>query len=79
MKKIILIWLVLLIVLPYQSFAKAGKAYDETEFFLAIVGFLLLVAGFIEGIDYLKKNGKGLCIRFRTFLKNKMLSLRNSH
>ena len=79
MKKIIIIGLALLAGLPYQSFAKAGRAYDETEFFLVIVGFLLLVALFFEGIDYLKKNGKDLYLRFRTFLKNKMLTLRNCH
>ncbi|MCK3685112.1 hypothetical protein [Maribellus sp. YY47] len=79
MKKILLIWLVLFFGLSYPSFAKAGMASDEVEFALALAGFLLLVAGFFEGIDYLKKNGKGLFIRFRTFLRNKMLTLRNSH
>ncbi len=79
MKKTILIWLVLLLGLSYQAFAKAGKASDENEFALAIVLFLLLVAGIFEGIDYLKKNGKTLLLRFRTFLRNKMLTLRNSH
>ncbi len=79
MKKIMLIWLILSLGLSYQSFAKAGIASDEKEFVLSIVGFLLLVAGFFEGIDYLKKNGKTLFIRVRTFLRNKMLTLRNSH
>jgi hypothetical protein len=79
MKKVMLIWLVLLLGLSYQSFAKAGMANDENEFVLAIVVFLLLVAGFFEGIDYLIKNGKGLYKRFQTFLRNKMLTFRNSH
>jgi len=79
MIKTILIWLVLLLGLSYQAFAKTGKASDENEFVLTIVGFLLLAAGFFEGIDYLKKNGKILLIRFRTFLRNKMLTLSNSH
>ena len=74
-----LIWLVLLLGLSYQSFAKDGMAYDEIEFFWAIVSFLLLIAGFFEGIGYLKKNGKGLLKGFLTFLRNKMLTLRNSH
>lgn len=79
MKKTMLIWLILLLGLSYQSFAKTGIASDEREFALFIVGVLLLVAGVFEGIDYLKKNGKTLFIRFRTFLRNKMLTLRNSH
>jgi hypothetical protein len=79
MKKGMLIWLVLLLGSSYPSFAKDGMAYDEIEFVLAIVGFLLIVVGLIEGIDYLKKNGKGLLIRFRTILRNKMLTPKNSH
>jgi hypothetical protein len=79
MKKTILIWLVLLLGLSYQSFAKTGMASDEKEFVLTIVVFLLLVAGIFKGIDYLKKNGKTLLLRFRTSLRNKMLTLRNSH
>jgi len=79
MKKILVIWLVLFFGLSNQSFAKAGMASDETEFALVLAGLFLLFAGFFEGIDYLKKNGKGLFIRFRTFMRNKMLTLRNSH
>lgn len=79
MKKILLIWFVFFFGLSNQAFAKAGMANDETEFALALAGFLLLVAGFFEGIGYLKKNGKGLFIRFRTFLRNKLLTLKNSH
>jgi putative transcriptional regulator len=79
MKKIMFIWLVLLLGLSYQAYAKAGMAQDEPEFILAIVGFLLLVAGFFGGIDYLIKDGKGLFKRFRTFLRKKVLTLRNSH
>ena len=79
MKKVMFIWLVLLLGLSYQAFAKAGIADGGPEFVLTIAGFLLLVAGFLEGIDYLIKNGKGLFKRFRTFLKKKILTLRNSH
>ncbi len=79
MKKTILIWLVLLSGLSYQASAKAGMASDEYEFALTIVLFLLFVAGIFEGIDYLKKNGKTLLLRFLTFLRNKILTLRNSH
>jgi hypothetical protein len=79
MKKVMLIWLVLLLGLSYQAFAKAGIADGGPEFVLTIAGFLLLVAGIFEGIDYLIKNGKGLFTRFRTFLRKKMLTPRNSH
>jgi hypothetical protein len=79
MKKVMLIWLVLLLGLSYQAFAKAGIADGGLEFLLAIAAFLLLVAGFFEGVDYQIKNGKGLFKRFRTFLRKKMLTLRNSH
>lgn len=79
MKKIMLIGLVLILGLSYQSSAKAGIASDEKEFVLIIVGFLLFAAGIFEGFDYLKKNGKTLFIRVRTFMRNKMLTLRNSH
>ena len=79
MKKILLIWLILLLGSSYQSFAKTGIASDEKEFVLTIIGFLLLVAGIFEGIGYLKKNGKTLFIRVRSFLRNKLLTLRNSH
>jgi hypothetical protein len=74
-----LIWLILLLVPSRQLFAKDGMATDEKEFFLAIMVLFLLAAGFFEGIDYLKKNGKTLLLRFRTFLRSKILTLRNSH
>jgi len=79
MKKVVLIWFVFLLGLSYQSFAKTGKADDEAEFVFAIIVFLLLVAGFFEGIDYLIKNGKSLFKRVQAFLRNKILTLRNSH
>ena len=79
MKKVMLIGLVLLSGLSFQAFAKAGIANDGFEFVLAIVGFLLLVVGFFEGIDYLIKNGKGLFNRFQAFLKKIILTHRNSY
>lgn len=79
MKKVMLIWPVLILGLSFKAFAKAGIADGGFEFIMVIVGFLLLVAGFLEGIDYLKKNGKGLFKRFRTFLSKKILTHRNSY
>lgn len=79
MRKIILIWLFLFLGLSYQSFAKAGMASDEKELVLILVGLLLLVEAIFEGTDYLKKNGKTLLLRIRTFLRTKILTLRNSH
>jgi hypothetical protein len=78
MNKGLIIWLVFFLGLSYQAFAKAGIANDGFEFVLAIVGFLLLVAGFYAGIDYLIKNGKNLFNRFKMFLKKKVLTLRSS-
>lgn len=79
MKKVILTWLVLFLGQSYQASAKAGIAEGGPEFVLTIIGVLLIVAGFFEGTDYLLKNGKGLSKRFRTFLRKKMLTFRNSH
>ena len=79
MKKTMLICLILLLVPSWQLFAKAGMATDEKEFVLVIIMFLFLVEGFFEGIDYLKKNGKTIFLKFRTLLRNKLLTLRNSH
>ena len=78
MKKVMLIWLVLLLGLSYQAFAKAGVADGGFEFMLTIVGFLLLVAGLFEGIEYLIKNGKNLFNRFKAFLKKKIFIPKNS-
>jgi hypothetical protein len=79
MNKVMIIGQVLILGLSYQAFAKAGIADGGLEFLLTIAAFLLLVAGFFEGIDYLIKNGKGLFKRIRTFLRKKMLTLRNFH
>ena len=78
MNKVMIIWLVLFLGLSCQAFAKAGVANGGFEFMLAIVGFLLLVAGLIEGIEYLIKNGRNLFNRFKAFLKKKIFLPRNS-
>ena len=77
MNLVMLIGLVLFFGLSSQAFAKAGIANDGLEFVLTLVGFLLLVAGFLTGIDYLMKNGKGLFKRVKTYLKKKIKALRD--
>jgi hypothetical protein len=75
MNKVILIGLVLFLGLSSQAYAKAGIANDGLEFVLALVGFLLLVAGFLKGTDYLMKNGKGLFNRVKAYFKKKIITL----
>ena len=71
MNKVGFIWLVLFFGLSCPAFAKAGVANDEIEFVMAVIGFLLLLAGMTAAIEYLIKNGRGLFIRFRDFTKDK--------
>jgi hypothetical protein len=78
MNKVMIIGQVLFLGLSYQAFAKAGVADGGFEFILVIVGFLLLVEGLFEGIEYLIKNGKNLFNRFKAFLKKKIFVPRNS-
>jgi len=78
MNKVMIIGQVLFLGLSYQAFAKAGVADGGFEFMLAIVGFLLLVAGLFAGIEYLIKNGKNLFNRFKAFLNKKIFIPKNS-
>jgi hypothetical protein len=72
MNKVLKIGLVLFLGLSYQAFAKAGVADGGFEFMLAIVCFLLAVAGLFAGIEYLMKNGRNLFNRFKALLKKKI-------
>jgi hypothetical protein len=78
MNKVMIIGQVIFLGLSYQAYAKAGVADGGFEFMLTLVGFLLLVAGLFEGIEYLIKNGKNLFNRFNAFLKKKIFIPRNS-
>jgi hypothetical protein len=78
MNKVLIIGPVLLFGLSYQASAKAGVAEGGFKFMLAIVVFLLLVAGLLAGIDYLIKNGRNLFNRFKAFLKKKIFIPKNS-
>lgn len=72
MKKYVSFGLILFTGLSSQAFASAGYANDGLEFVLFLAGFLLLVAGFLKGIDYLNKNGKILVHRVNAFIKKKV-------
>ena len=69
MKKHIYIFISLILGLSYESFAGTGKASDELEFTLVVLGFLLLILALVTGVDYLKKNGKKLIFLFKSTLK----------
>jgi hypothetical protein len=72
MNKVKLIGLVLFLGLSSQAFAKAGIANGGFEFALVLIVFLLLVAGILEAIDYLMKNGKDLFHKVKPYLKGKL-------
>ena len=74
MKKKVSFGLVFLTGLSSQALASAGYAKDGLEFLLFLVGVLLLAAGLLEGIDYLRKNGKALMHQIKASIKKKMLT-----
>ena len=67
----------LLSVLSFKSYARTGTASDELEFLLAIVGLLLIILGLLNGIDYMKKNGKTIIYKSISFLNKKVTLIRN--
>ena len=69
MKKEASFGLIFLTGFSLQAFAGTGSANDGIEFLMLLGGFLLLVVGFFEGIDYLNRNGKVLVHRVRAFIK----------
>ena len=77
MKKEKLIVITLLSVLSFKSYARTGTASDEFEFFLAIVGLLLIILGLLNGIDYMIKNGKTIIYKSISFLNKKVTLFRN--
>jgi hypothetical protein len=79
MKKEILLTTAMLLGLSFNSFAAAGRAKDEFEFLLVMVGLLLFILGLLNSIDYLKKNGKTIINNTRSFLNRKITSIRNYH
>lgn len=69
---------VLFFGLSFPVLAKAGVAGGGFEFMLAIIGFLLLVAGLFAGIEYLKRNGRDHFTHFKSFLKKRMIAHKKS-
>jgi len=77
MKKKVLFGLVLTAGLSSQTYAGAGSANDAPEFALGLVAFLLLVAGILKGIDFLKKNGKSIIHNTIEYIKKLIVALNN--
>jgi hypothetical protein len=76
MKKEVLIMSVLILGLSLKSFASTGNANDGLVFILAVVGFLLIIAGLLKGIDYLRRNSKQIINNAMRFLKRMSATLR---
>jgi len=77
MNKAMVIGQVLFLGLSFRAYSKSGVAEGGFEFMLAIVCFLLMVAGILAGIQYLIKNGRNLFNRFKAILKKKIFIPRN--
>jgi hypothetical protein len=75
MRKVISIGLILSTGLSSQAFAAAGYAKDGLAFSLFLIGFLLLVASVLKGIDYISKNGKTILYQVKAFIRTKMTAL----
>ncbi len=77
MKKEMLITIVLVLGLSFDSFAGTGNARGAIYFFLVFAVLLLIVLGLIYGIDYLKKNGKTIINNAMSDLHKKITLLKN--
>ena len=60
MKKISIFLLLFFCSFITRTYAAYGNAKDGDVFAIVLIGFLLLLAGILFGIDYLRKNGKRL-------------------
>jgi len=78
MKKGFIIGAVLFFGLSFPVFAKAGVANGGFLLMLAIIGFLLLVAGLFAGIEYLMRNGGDHFNHFKSFLKRRIIAHKKS-
>ncbi len=71
--------LIFITCLSSDVFAAAGYAKDGPEFSIVLIGFLLLLAGALKGIDYLGKNRNMIVHQVKAFIKNKVISLTKLH
>ena len=74
--------LMALLTIPFfgsELIAGTGSAYDAELFLVGIMVFLLTLAAILQGIDYLKKNGRKLLGTAWSYLRRKAqhLSLRS--
>lgn len=70
MKKKIKTVIFLFAGLVNHAFASKGYAKDGLEFILVIAGFLLALAGIVEGIEYLVRNRHVLLFKAGTYIKH---------
>lgn len=76
MKKKVLLINTFLFGVSFNSYAGTGNASDMFELFLFIGGLLLIFLGLIAGVDFLQKQGKTMIHNAMSFLKKKMIMLR---
>ena len=77
MKNKVSILIILVLGLSFKCFAATGNASDGFEFILVIVGLLLIILGLLQGVDYLKKNGKTILYKSLSSLNKKITLIRN--
>jgi len=58
MKKVLISGIILFFGISIRTYASVGIANDGVEFTFALVGCLLVLAIALQGIDYLRKNGR---------------------
>ncbi len=78
MKKEMSIIFVLLLGVSFESYAGTGGARDGLILSLIIIGLLLIILGLINGVDFLKRNGKTMIYNAILFSK-KMITLFRKH
>ena len=77
MKKELFVTTLLLLGFSFKSFAGTGRVDDGIEFFLFILGILLIVLFLLNGFDYMKKNGKMLLKNTKSFLNRNITLIGN--
>jgi cytochrome c oxidase subunit IV len=75
MKKEMLIIIALFLGVSFKSYAGTGNTNDGLNFFLVIIGLLLIILGLLYVVDYLQKNGKTMIYKAMSFLDKKITLL----